>query len=156
MLEFELQTILNFIKELSFLLFVFAVFLFLVIRFGRQLLINIIIGLYLALLVVQTAPFLPSDSIFGYLVAFLLITTGATFVIAKLMPVPFREKKFESFGKKLFLTTAATILIMLFSFHVIPVDQVITIGSPISAIFASTELFFWWLITPFVLLYWHK
>lgn len=153
-MDFEIIT--TVLRELGFLILVFTTFILTTCKFGRQSTINIILGLYFALLLTKTATFLPAESAIGYIAVFILLTISATAVIRKLMPLPFKEKFFESFGKKLFLAAGATVLVMIFSFHVVPVSTIITIGSPISYMFASEQYFFWWLVAPFVLLYFHK
>jgi hypothetical protein len=69
------------------------------------------------------------------------------------MPEEFKEKKFETFGKKLLLSAAGTILVMLFSFHALPVTELLTPGSPIRELFAPEQYQFWWLLVPFIILY---
>jgi len=53
----------------------------------------------------------------------------------------------------LLLAVAGTILIMVFSFHVLPVTEFLTPGTPIQSLFAPAQYFFWWLLVPFVILY---
>lgn len=158
----DLSLVTHFIQESLFVILLASGFLVYVLYRGRQALINLIFGLYLGLLFVQNAPFsLRSNTgevtdIYVAIALFLAVTVAATLVIAELMPEPFREKPFESFGKKLFLVASATILAVLFSFHVIPVHELFSISSPISSVFSNPQYFFWWLLAPFVLLYFHK
>lgn len=154
--------ILSFIQELTYLLIVFGVFLLYTIVRGRQSTINLITGLYFALLIslvfpyydalLSAAPSAHSEAI-GKLALFLLFTLVATILMARIMPDAFREKKFESFGKKLLLALGGTVLVMAFSFHVLSVTEFLTPGTPIQSLFAAKEWFFWWLLAPFVVLY---
>ena len=158
----ELATVFDLIRESFFVLLVFTVFLVYVTTRGRQALINLIFGLYLGLFFTQNAPISiirndgTLESAFVSLVLFVSITVGATVVVSRIMPLPFREKKSESLGKKIFLVTAATILVMLYSFHILPIEQLVSIQSPISSIWRQEDAFFWWLVVPFLLLYFHK
>ena len=155
----DLSSVFLVLYESAFVLGVFLLSLLFVIFIGRQQMVNLIFGLYFGLLFTYTAPFSDNadlGNLWLSIAIFLAATTGATVVTGKLMPEPFREKKFESLGKKLFLACAATILVVLFSFHVIPVQDIVNISSPVRNLFASEAAFFWWLIAPFILLYWHK
>lgn len=152
----------NLIQESFFLLLVLGGFFWFALYRGRQALINLIFGLYLGLFFTQNAPVAiitddgTLESALLSVALFLAVTVAATVVIARVMPLPYKEKKFESFGKKLFLVLAATILVMLYSFHVLPIDDLVTIDSPLSALWSNANAFFAWLLVPFVLLYFHK
>lgn len=63
------------------------------------------------------------------------------------------ERKFESFGRKVILSLAGTVLIMIFSFNVLPVTEFLTPGTPLQLAFAPTEYFFWWLLLPIGILF---
>lgn len=154
--------ILNFISEIAYFLVFFGVFLFLALVKGRQALINIIFSLYLALLISIEFPFYDSLlSTFstskglasGQLVLFLVFTTVFYFLTMRIMPDEYREKKFESFGKKLLLTFSATILVMIFSFQVLPVTEFLTPGTPLQSLFAGESYYFWWLLVPLIILF---
>lgn len=157
--------VLNILSELAYLLIVFGVFLAFSIFKGRQAIINVIVGLYLALLISIEFPFYEQmlsgvsgeQSIAGAkLIFFIVITILATILFFRIMPDEFRENKFESLGKKILLAACATILVMIFSFHVLPVTEFLTPGTPIQSLFAPANYFFWWLISPLVILFFHK
>ena len=149
-------------QELTYLLIVFGVCLTYAVFRGRQALINLIMGLYFALLISLVFPyysiFIPETSsaysgAVGRVVLFVIFALIATVLITRLMPEEYREKQFESFGKKIMLASAGTILVMAFSFHVLPVTELFTPSTPISILFASKDYFFWWLLAPMVFLY---
>lgn len=153
--------IINFLTEIAYFLVVFAVLIGFAIFKGRQAIINIIFGLYLALLISLEFPyypqllgsFAPESSAIARLGIFLFFTALTTILFFKIMPDEFREKKFESFGRKMILAFAATALIMVFSFNVLPVTEFLTPGTPIQSAFAPTEYFFWWLLLPVGILF---
>lgn len=154
--------ILNFTSEIAYFLVFFGIFLFLAIFKGRQAVINVIFSLYLALLLSLEFPFYESllsgfttsqGVASGQLVIFLLFTVAFYFLTKRLMPDEFREKKFESFGKKALLALSATILVMIFSFQVLPVTEFLTPGTPIQSLFAPEGYFFWWLLLPIIVLF---
>ncbi|MCA9359449.1 hypothetical protein H6781_02600 [Candidatus Nomurabacteria bacterium] len=154
--------ILNFITEIAFLLSVFGICLAFSIFKGRQAIMNLMFGFYLALLIFIEFP--NHDVIFGNLATdqslalaklsfFAIITALTTLLCYRVMPSEFRENKFESLGKKALLSAGATILIMIFSFHVLPVTEFLTPGTPVQSLFAPEVYFFWWLLAPMVILY---
>lgn len=155
----DTAVIFDFIKEIAYLLIVFGVFIFLAMAKGKQSLINIIMGLYLALLLSLEFPYY--DAISGgagtesiaKLILFGVFVFISTWLFNRLMPREFDEGAFEGFGMKFLFAGAATILVMAFSYNVLPVTEFLTPGSPIQAIFAPSEYFFWWLIAPLGLLF---
>lgn len=151
-----------FIQEIAYLLGVFGFFLVYSIVRGRQAVINIIVGLYFALLISLEFPYYTTflgsahtgeTVALGKIIIFAIFTLIATILVTRLMPEEFKENKFESFGKKMLLAAAGTILIMLYSFHVLPVTEFVTPGSPIQTLFSPDQYQFWWLLIPFIALY---
>lgn len=154
--------VLNFLSETAYLLIVFGCMLMYAIGKGRQAIINLIVGLYLALLITLEFPYydhmlggLSSPELVsaGKLGFFAFVTILATWLCKRIMPDEFRERKFESLGKKIIHAGAATILIMIFSFQVLPVTDFLVPGTPVQSLFAPTEYFFWWLILPLAILF---
>lgn len=154
--------IVDFMYETAYFLAVFMLFMLWATFKGRQAMINIIFGLYLALLILIEFPYTTyltenlggslAQSI-GKLILFGIFTLLATWLFAHVMPDEFREKKFESFFKKILLAGSASILVMAFSFHVLPVTDFLTPGTPLQTLFAPEGLFFWWLMIPLVVLF---
>jgi len=77
----------------------------------------------------------------------------ATMLFQRILPREYDETSFEGFGKKVLLASAGTVLVMAYSYHALPVTELITPGSPINYLFASSQSFFYWLIAPIVILY---
>jgi hypothetical protein len=154
--------VIDFMFEVSYLLAVFLLFMVWAVFKGRQAIINVIIGLYLALLLFIKFPY--TDYLTanlgtgmaqsaGKLVLFALFTIITTWLCYRIMPDEFREKRFESFFKKLLLAVSSSVLVMIFSFHVLPVTEFLTPGTPLQTAFGAEQSFFWWLITPLVVLF---
>lgn len=123
---------------------------------------NVIVGLYFALLISIQFPnydyilggLESSQSIAaGRLAFFAIVTLLTTTLCFRIMPDEFKENKFESLGRKLLLTLSATILVMTFSFNVLPVTEFLVPGTPLQTLFAPEVYFFWWLLVPLVVLY---
>jgi uncharacterized membrane protein len=158
----DISYIILFVQEITFLLIIFGAFLFYSILKGRQAVINIVTGLYFALLFSFIFPyynFFVSESssthsnAVGNVLLFLIFTLLGTVLMTRLMPDEFREKKLESLGKKILLSVAGTILVMVFSFQVLPVTEIVTAGSPLQILFGEKDYFFWWLFLPMIMLY---
>jgi hypothetical protein len=152
----------NFLSEIAYFLIVFGVLLALAIFKGRQAIINIIVALYLALLISIEFPYY--EQILGSLSGavsvsaaklgiFLLFTLLTTILCFRIMPDEFREMKLESISKKFMHALLATVLVMIFSFNVLPVTEFLTPGTPLQTLFGPQEYFFWWLSLPLIALF---
>ncbi len=157
----ETATIIDFLKESLYLILVFGGFLLYSMVRGKQSLINLIMGLYLALLLSIEFPYYDtliggagaaSESIIKIII-FAAFAVFSTLLFGHLMPREFDETAFEGFGKKALFALGATVLVMAFSFHVLPVTEFLTPGSPIQSLFAPESLFFWWLFAPLAVLF---
>lgn len=158
----DIAFILDFISEAAYFIGVFLIFLVVALMKGRQAIINTIFSLYFALLISLVFPYYdkllstfetPRGIASGKLIVFTLFTVAFVFLTGRVMPDEFKEKRFESFGKKLLLALAATSLVMVFSFQVLPVTEFLTPGTPIQSLFAPEQYFFWWLLLPLVVLF---
>tara|TARA_B100000745_G_C20148193_1_gene393674 strand:- start:1925 stop:2410 length:486 start_codon:yes stop_codon:yes gene_type:complete len=158
----DTSAILGFLHESIYMIAVFGVFLFFALKKGRQTVTNIILGLYLAFLISIQFPFY--DTILGsasnaksesilMLIVFAAFTFGATILFHRILPREYDEGSFEGFGRKLLLALGGTVLVMAFSYHALPVTDLITPGSPIQYLFGSESSFFYWLIVPLIILF---
>ncbi|MFM2357342.1 MAG: hypothetical protein RJA61_79 [Candidatus Parcubacteria bacterium] len=158
----ETASIIAIFKESIFMVVVFVGFLLYTIAVGRQSITNLILGLYFALLISVEFPYY--DVLFSgteskkvesvaMLVLFSILTVVFTILFARLMPREYLEGKFEDFWKKVLLACAGTALVMAFSYHALPVTEIITPGSPIAYLFGSESSFFWWLVAPIIVLF---
>lgn len=153
-------TILLFLKESVFMLSVFGVLLLYAMARGRYALINVILALYLALLVSIKFPYYDhisqgnseSTAIAKILIFFSFVIAGA-FLFRRHIPGDDYEPAFYKFWKKLLLASMGTILVMIFSFHALPVTDIFTPGTPIQSLFGASDNFFWWLILPLITLF---
>ncbi len=150
------------LREYLFLICVFSSFLIYAIAVGRQSITNVILGLYFALLISLEFPFY--DTLLGstenarteailMLLVFAAFTVCGTVLFSRLMPREYSEKKFEDLWKKVLLACGGTMLVMAFSYHALPVTDLITPGTPIQQLFGAEGTFFWWLIAPLAILF---
>ena len=154
-------SVVSFLQESIYLIVVLGIFVVIALAKGKQTLINIILGLYFGLLLTLQFPYFDliakSSSAKTQSIIMLIVFAAFTFfsflLFNHLMPREFDEKVFEGFGKKLLFAFGATILVMVFSFHVLPVTEFLSPGTPIQILFSSADYFFWWLLVLLVSLY---
>lgn len=158
----DIAQLLDFVYEFAYFFGVFGLFTVFAVFKGRQATINVIVGLYFALLISLVFPnyeqlfstLEDSKTIATARLAFFAVITLFTTVLCwRIMPAEFREERFESLGKKLLLALSATILVMTFSFQVLPVSEFLSPGTPLQSLFGPESYFFWWLLVPMVILY---
>lgn len=154
--------ILGFLQETLYLLVTLGIFLGIGFWRGKQMLINVTLGLYFALLLSMQFPYYsalletaenPRTDSLLMLVVFCFFAIVSTLLFNHLMPREFEESAFEGLGKKTLFALGATVLVMIFSFHVLPVTEFLTPGTPIQTLFSNPDFFFWWLIAPAGLLF---
>jgi hypothetical protein len=153
--------LLSLLQECLYLIIVFFSFLGIGLWRGRYTLVNLILALDLALLFTLKFPYFESLLRDGetsanaliQIALFIGFTTVGVFLFRRHIPGDDYEKAFEGFWKKLLLAAGATVLIMAFSYHVLPVTEFIHPGTPIQTVFAPDTYFFWWLLAPLVILF---
>lgn len=154
----DTQGIVTLIHESVFLIAVFSFFLAIALLKGRYAIVNIIFALYLALIVSLKFPYFSfflngtshaSDAVV-MIVIFAFFTIVGIFLFRRHIPGDDYEGAFQHFKKKLLLAIMATVLVMAYSYHALPVTDLITPGSPIQALFGPEQHFFWWLILPII------
>ena len=158
----DTASLIHTLSESAYFLVVSLFFLGLGMFKGRQALINITCGLYFALLISIHFPYY--EKLLGSiervsvqsgvkLLFFGALTYIFTKLFKRLMPSEYQEGKFESFHKKILLAGGASILVLAFSFNVLPVGEFLNSETPIQMLFSTEHLFFWWLLLPLIFLY---
>jgi len=156
----ETTTIIAFFQESIFTVIVFSAFLVYAMIKGRYAIINAIFALYLALLISVKFPYYQnltrgedgSGTMIKILIFISLVIAGIV-LFRRHIPGDDYEAAFQGLPKKILLASMATILVMAFSFHALPVTDVLTPSSPIQSLFAPETNFFWWLIIPLIVLF---
>lgn len=159
----DTSTVIVFLQESLFLILVYGAFLGFAMFRSTQSLINLTLGLYLAFLISIKFPYY--DLILGstggnattesitMILVFAAFTTASTLLFGRLMIGGGDEPAFDNFSNKLLYAGGATILIMIYSYHVLPIADLVHPGTPIQYLFASEASFFWWLLAPLLLLF---
>lgn len=153
-----LPAILGPIKELAVPLFVFVALLAYSVVRGQRPLLSLILGLYLALLISLKFPYY--DLVFAKmemlgdttktLIIFAFFTAFGSILFERLLTRLIEEGRKEGIAKKVVLAILGTILIMAYSYHVLPITTLIDPGTQIAQLFAPEEYFFWWLMLPLI------
>lgn len=150
------------LQESIYALIVFGCFTALAFFKGRQTITNVILGLYLALLLTLQFPYFtqlladiesPRDQAIFSIAIFIFFSAVSTWLFARILPREYSEKMFEGTGSKFALALAGTILVLAYSFHALPVTDLVSPGGPVTALFGSAEYFFWWLLVPIAILF---
>lgn len=152
--------ILALLSEFAFVLIVFFGFLIYTMSRGRQATINLILGLYFALLISYTFPYYTAligessaeTSSIVRIGLFVGFTFLSTVLFARLSYSGTKEAFFAGFPRKMAYALAATVLVLNFSFNTLPITEFIDPG-PIQGFFDSAQAFFWWLFVPVVVLF---
>jgi hypothetical protein len=138
------------------LLIFISLLVFAVVR-GRRAITSLILGLYFALLISLKFPYYPNiyDIAGGIIteaaisiIVFAVFTAVFSLLMDRLLFYRIDETAFEGFGKKVLLALLATVLVMAYSYHVLPITKLLDPGLPAGLLFAPEEYFFWWLIVP--------
>ncbi len=155
----DIGTIIDYLQSvlLPILIFV-SLLLYTVIR-GRRAITSLILGLYFALLISIKFPYHAQiDEVLGKfispptvaIVIFAVFTALFSLLMDRLLFYRINESAFQGFGTKFLLAILATVLVMAFSFHVLPITHLVNPGMPAHTLFGPPEYFFWWLIVPLI------
>ncbi len=144
-------------KEFLVPLVVFGVLLAFVLIRGRRALISLILGLYFAFLILLQFPYstnlytLAGKGTDGSPILkigiFLVLTLLGMFLFRRLLN---EDLMFYGIAKKVVLALLATILVITFCYHVLPVRSLIDPGATLNTLFAPPQYFFWLFILPLV------
>ncbi len=138
--------------------FLFGALLWFSIRYGKARIVALILSLYVGLLFSTHIPSsfagilgegrgaVSQSIIFGAVVLF------SIFLIGRATAGDFSFYGIRRYVDAAILSTGALLLILAFWYHVLPLKGWYTFGKPIEDLFASPELFFWWLAAPLVAL----
>lgn len=143
-------SLVNYLIEFGFIIGTFVVGLSWAVWFGRQSLINLICAGYIALLSFTLFPHFTSlaDNTAWSLGVYLTFLVAFFFFFRRVMPPPYRENRFESFGKKILLSGAFTLLALLLSSAFLPVSDYIQLESNVFSFLTHPIYSFWYLWLP--------
>lgn len=158
----DIDLILSILHGWFFLIGAFLFALVLVMAKGRQTLINLMMGIYLGLFLYGNFPYLSllTKGASGEkataaisLVVFAAFAVVSALLFSRLMPREYLENAFESIGIKLLLAVLFAALALTISIHFLPVDAIISTGTPLPEVLLEEKLAFAWLLIPLVALF---
>jgi hypothetical protein len=145
--------LISYALQFSLIISSFAVFTLQAIWLGRQSVINVIVGLLLALILYQYIPFtdyllnnLSLSQTFIQFSVFITLAIATTLLTRRIMPSAYHEGHFESFLRKLLLAFAGTIVVSIICFQVLSAESVLIQTSPLIISFLKEAFVFWWLL----------
>lgn len=155
----ELSAVLDILKEFLFVVIVLSSMLLIAFYKGRQTITNIILGLYFGVFFSLQFPYYQefqssNDNPALAVAIFLFFTVIMTILFQRILPREYSERTFEGFGRKVALALAGTVLVLVFSYQVIPLPELINIATPLTSVFANTDYFFWLLLIPVAIVFW--
>jgi len=155
-MDFDLASIWAYTQELLFALIVAGTFIGIVFLRGRQTVTNIIFGLYLGVIFTNYFPYKEAigmeQSWPTAVFVFGLFTALSTWVFSRVLPREYKERMFEGLGRKLLLATGGTVLVLLISFQILPLDEILPADTPLRQLFDQEQYFFWLLLVPIIIL----
>lgn len=150
------DTVIGFVKELSVLLIIFsAIFAYGIVR-GQRALLSLTLGLYIALLISLEFPYYArTEKMLSFMSAhtikivfFTLFAIFGSFLFGRLLSRVIDATAIEGIGRKVILSILTTALVLAYSYHVLPITELVDPGVKIGSLFASEGSFFWWLLAP--------
>lgn len=158
----ELDLILSVLHGWFFLIIVFMCGLGVAIAKGRQTLVNLMMGMYLALFLYTNFPYLDflTSKVAGAtaeaavsLLVFIAFSVLGLLLFSRLMPREYLESAFESIGTKVILSLLFSVLVLTLATHFLPVPALISTGTPLPEFLLQEKLSFLWLVLPLVALF---
>ena len=128
-------------------------------RYGKGRGISLILSLYIALLAFTHFPFRSWFQVLGTAErqvlfveggSFLCMVVFITYIVSKLVVAEFPLWGFARTFEAALIAGSAAILVLSFWYQLLPLSNLYAFGKPIQALFAPSELFFWWLLAPLV------
>jgi|TARA_Y100000310_G_scaffold345555_1_gene466522 hypothetical protein len=126
-------------------------------RYGKARIISLILSLYLALLIFIHFPYgeIIQNTVKGQLslfavnsVIFFIILIVSYIVLNRLIRVEFSSRDTRRWSDTILLSAFATVLLLAFSYHVLPIVSIHDFEPRVDLLFERAEYFFWWLLIP--------
>lgn len=127
-------------------------------HYGKRTMITLMLSLYAAFVLFTVFPYEEYvRSIVGESFNSLALSFGIFFVffiffslvIHRIICAEYTSSGVRRWFEAAVLSAVTTTFLLALSYHIFPIEEIYNFGAPIDALFASEELFFWWLIVPF-------
>ncbi|PIT96756.1 hypothetical protein COT82_01380 [Candidatus Campbellbacteria bacterium CG10_big_fil_rev_8_21_14_0_10_35_52] len=156
-----LNSVTNLPLDTIILIAVFIVLFAYGLHYGKYKIISLILSLYVAIPVFSYFPYTQIFSFFAesekailysQIVFFLIIVVFFNIIIGKFMVEEFSASGFKRFIDDGFLAAAGGGLLLMISYHIIPITLIYDFAAPIDILFLPATMLFWWLVIPFIIL----
>lgn len=136
----------------------FLVLVFFAFQFGKDKIISIIISLYITLLIYLNFPYtdlviLEGKELISNIGIFLVFLFLIYMIVKRMILADFPGDLMHKWFEVIVLGAVATTLMLAFVYHVLPVFAVHDFSPDVDRFFATSELFFWWLVAPFIAMF---
>lgn len=127
------------------------------IRFGKGAIITLIFSFYVGLLTYLHFPYTErflffteteTQLFFSNAVIFIAFVIISYIILGRVVYSDFLKKRHERLIEAGLLSAAATLLLLAFSYQILPVTTLYNFGEPVDALFESSTFFFLWLVIP--------
>lgn len=141
---------------------VFILFFGYGLKFGKDRIISLILSFYFAFILYSSVPYLDTltflkdtdtQVFISKALIFLIFLFISNFIIKRFVYTEFSSKQVKRFFEAGILSVGATILTLALYNTIAPAESVYNFGAPISNLFSSADLFFWWLVAPLAILF---
>lgn len=156
------ESIANISIDTIILIIIFFFFFIYGLKFGKRKIVALMLSLYASIPIIFFFPYLQKIAFFGDTERAILYSQIGLFVLVIILinVILSRVVSFELYHRgvrKLIengaLALASGGLLVAISYHIIKISDIYDFAGPIDIIFASNILFFWWLASPFVVIF---
>jgi len=133
------------------ILFVFSM------HFGKRAIVALIFSFYIGLLTYLHFPYTErflffteteTQLFFSNAIVFITFVIVSYILLERVVYSDFPEKTYRRLIEAGLLSAAATLLLLAFSYQILPVTTLYNFGEPVDALFESSAFFFLWLVIP--------
>lgn len=123
-------------------------------RYGKNASISLIVGTFIALVLYTNFPYAdrlqffsgPRGAFYSFAAIFFASLAIGYMVMSRFLPPDFSARTPGRILDAGLLAAATTGLLVVLSYHVLPIDPLYRFAPSVDAFFAAPELLFWWLI----------
>lgn len=153
-----IELISNFSLDFIIIVGTFFVLVFFAFQFGKDKIISLILSLYITLLVYLNFPYMDlviveGKELISHIVVFLIFLFLINMIMKRMILADFPNDIMHKWFEVVVLGAVATTLLLAFIYHVLPVFAVHDFSPDVDRFFATSDLFFWWLVAPFIAMF---
>ena len=144
------------------LIVVFLVLLIYGMKFGKRRIISLILSFYISIPIINFFPYSESISFFGdtekavlysQIGFFALVIVFINIILERVVILEIYSSGARKLIENIFLALAGSGLLISISYHIISISELHDFAEQIDLVFASSVLFFWWLMVPLVVIF---